>query len=71
VQGQNPGRGESPHTPVPDLGDDLVIDCAMNASAIVITSNLRDFKRAKESLGLSVLTPVELVIQLASEGNLQ
>ncbi len=53
----------------PDAGDDLVIDCAMNASAIIITSNLRDFKSARESLGLQVMTPVELVIQLASEGS--
>ena len=27
----------------PNAGDDLVIDCAMNAGATVITSNLRDF----------------------------
>ena len=36
----------------PDAGDDLVIDCAMNAGAIVITSNIRDFQSAKKSLGL-------------------
>jgi predicted nucleic acid-binding protein len=50
----------------PDPGDELVIDCAMNAGAIVITSNIRDFQRAKQSLGLQVMTPVELVIKLAS-----
>jgi predicted nucleic acid-binding protein len=49
----------------PDQGDDLVIDCAMNANAIITTSNLRDFKSARESLGLSVMTPVELVTLLA------
>ncbi|MBA3922617.1 MAG: PIN domain-containing protein [Nostocaceae cyanobacterium] len=49
----------------PDPGDDLVIHCAMNASAIVITSNIRDFQRARESLGLQVMTPAELVIKLA------
>jgi hypothetical protein len=38
----------------------------MNAGAIVITSNIRDFQRAKQSLGLQVMTPVELVIKLAS-----
>jgi predicted nucleic acid-binding protein len=53
----------------PDAGDDLVIDCAMNAGAIVVTSNIRDFRRAKESLGLRVLTPVQLVGVLASGGN--
>lgn len=50
----------------PDAGDDLVIDCAMNASAIVVTSNIRDFQNAKESLGLRVLTPVQFVGVLAS-----
>ena len=50
----------------PDPGDDQVIACGMNAGAIVVTANVRDFQRAKESLGLEVITPVELVIQLAS-----
>jgi predicted nucleic acid-binding protein len=50
----------------PDAGDDLVIDCAMNAGAIVVTSNIRDFQSAKESLGLRVLTPVQFVSILAS-----
>ena len=50
----------------PDAGDDLVIDCAMNAGAIVVTSNTRDFRSAKESLGLRVLTPVQFVSLLAS-----
>jgi predicted nucleic acid-binding protein len=52
----------------PDAGDDLVIDCAMNAGATVITSNLRDFQNAKESLGLQVMPPSQLVIKLASIG---
>jgi predicted nucleic acid-binding protein len=51
----------------PDLGDEHVIDCAMNANATVITYNIRDFQSAKESLGLRVMTPVELVLKLASE----
>jgi putative PIN family toxin of toxin-antitoxin system len=50
----------------PDPGDDLVIDCAMNAGAVVITSNIRDFQKARESLGLKVMTPAELIIQLAN-----
>jgi predicted nucleic acid-binding protein len=51
----------------PDAGDDLVIDCAMNANAMVTTSNLRDFRNARESLGLQVMTPAELVTKLALE----
>lgn len=35
----------------PDVGDDLVIDCAMNADAIVVTSNIRDFQSADSRLG--------------------
>lgn len=48
----------------PDAGDDLVIDCAMNAGAIVVTSNIRDFRTASESLALQVVTPTELVMLL-------
>jgi predicted nucleic acid-binding protein len=50
----------------PDAGDDLVIDCAMNAGAIVVTSNIRDFRSARDSLGLQIMTPVEFVNLLAS-----
>ena len=51
----------------PDKGDDHIIDCAMNAGAAVITSNTRHFQKAKASLGLEVMTPVELVVRLAEE----
>ena len=49
----------------PDSGDDLVIDCGMNAGAIVVTFNVKDFRRARETLGLQVMTPTELIIKLA------
>ena len=49
----------------PDAGDDLVIDCAMNAGAIVVTSNTKDFRRAQKILGLQVMTSTELVIKLS------
>lgn len=39
---------------------------AMNADAVVVTSNVRDFRSAAESLGLRVLTPVQFVSVLAS-----
>jgi predicted nucleic acid-binding protein len=48
----------------PDPGDDLVIDCGMNADAIVITTNIRDFQNAKISLGLEVLSPQDFVDKL-------
>ena len=50
----------------PDPGDDLVVDCAMNAGAIVITSNMRDFREAEKSLGLQVMTPAQLIVLLVN-----
>jgi predicted nucleic acid-binding protein len=47
---------------------DLVIDCAMNAGAIVVTSNLKDFRSAEQSLGLIVMSSVQLVLELAAGG---
>ncbi|MCA9945416.1 MAG: PIN domain-containing protein [Anaerolineales bacterium] len=49
----------------PDPGDDLVIDCAMNANAFVITANIKDFRKAQAELGLTVMTPVQFVMLLA------
>jgi putative PIN family toxin of toxin-antitoxin system len=49
----------------PDPQDDHVVDCAMNAAAIVVTSNIRDFETARNSLGLQVITPLEMVVLLA------
>jgi predicted nucleic acid-binding protein len=50
----------------PDPGDDFVVDCAMNANATLVTLNLRDFRHAKKELGLQVITPLELLKQLAN-----
>jgi predicted nucleic acid-binding protein len=52
----------------PDPGDELVIDCAMNAATPVVTINVRDFQSARHSLGLVVMKPVELITLLAEEG---
>lgn len=52
----------------PDPQDDHVVDCAMNASAAVVTENMRDFRTAHESLGLPVMKPVEAVLLLADKG---
>ena len=51
----------------PDPGDDLVIDCAMNANALLVTSNIKDFRKAQTELGLNVMTPVEFVMKIAEE----
>jgi predicted nucleic acid-binding protein len=49
----------------PDFGDDMVIDCALNANALIVTHNKRDFRQAQRALGLQVLTAKELVDLLA------
>lgn len=49
----------------PDPGDDLVIDCAMNANALLVTANIKDFRKAQAELGLVVMTPLEFVTILA------
>lgn len=49
-----------------DPGDEHVIDCAMNAGAMVVTSNVRDFQTAGKALGLKIITPVEFVKELAN-----
>lgn len=51
----------------PDPGDDHVIDCAMNAHALIVTSNVRDFEKARQILGVQVMTPVEFLDYLTSE----
>lgn len=49
----------------PDPADEHLIDCAMNAGAILVTSNIKDFRLAQSSLGLSVLRPVDFIGILA------
>ncbi len=51
----------------PDPGDEHVVDCAMNASASVVTSNIRDFVWAGAQLGLQVLTPGEFLQRLTDQ----
>ncbi len=48
----------------PDPGDEHLIDCAMNAGALVVTYNVRDFRLARQMLGLVVMTPVEFITRL-------
>jgi len=50
----------------PDPGDDHLIDCAMNASSLVVTSNKRDLAQAQNALGLKVMTPAEFVAAMTA-----
>jgi predicted nucleic acid-binding protein len=49
----------------PDPGDEHLIDLAMNAGAILVTFNMKDFHQAQDALGLVVWTPVEFVTMLS------
>lgn len=51
----------------PDPGDEHIIDCAMTAGVPVVTLNLRDFRAARKSLQLVVLTPTELIAALTGQ----
>ena len=51
-----------------DPGDDLVIECALEARAdAIVTMNVRDFAAAVETFGLRVLKPGDLVAELRKE----
>ena len=49
----------------PDPGDDFLVDCVMNANALLVTSNQKDFRMAQAELGILVLTPMQFVQLLA------
>lgn len=48
----------------PDPADEHIIDCAMNVNAIIVTSNIRDFQKAKKMLGVQIMSPLEFVTEL-------
>lgn len=53
---------------LPDAGDDLVLECALEASAnAIVTMNIRDFSPAQRSHGARVLKPGELAAELRQE----
>lgn len=45
----------------PDPGDDLVVDCLLNGQAVLVTSNVRDFRKPSRELGFPVLKPAEFL----------
>lgn len=44
-----------------DPGDDFVIDCVLNGQAVLVTNNVRDFRRASKELGFRVFRPTEFL----------
>ena len=54
---------------LPDPGDDLVLECALQAQATgTLTTNLRDFVGVEAAFGVKVIKLGELVAQLRKEG---
>lgn len=51
----------------PDPTDEHLIDCAMNSGAFLVTWNLKDFKLARTSLGLQVMSPIEFLNILSEQ----
>lgn len=51
----------------PDLGDDHLIDCAMNAGAVIVTSNIKHFRTATETLEVPVFTPLDFLVWLTGQ----
>ena len=51
----------------PDPGDDLMIDCAMNAGALIVTNNSKDFRTAAQMLGVVVMSAPEFIKRLAAD----
>jgi putative PIN family toxin of toxin-antitoxin system len=53
---------------LPDPGDDLVLECALEARAdAIVTMNVREFARSNETYGLRILRPGDLVAELRKE----
>jgi putative PIN family toxin of toxin-antitoxin system len=53
---------------LPDPGDDLVLECALQAQATaIVTTNIRDFSTVEPTFGLKVMKPGDLVAQLRRE----
>jgi putative PIN family toxin of toxin-antitoxin system len=51
-----------------DPGDDLVLECALEAKAYaIVTMNVRDFIGVSERYGLRILKPGDLVAELRKE----
>lgn len=44
-----------------DPGDDLVVDCVLNSGSMLVTSNVRDFRRPAQELGFRVYRPPEFL----------
>lgn len=49
-----------------DPGDDFLVDCAMNANAVIVTRNVRDFRLASRDLGVQVQTPEQFAATLTA-----
>ena len=51
----------------PDPADDLVVDCVLNSGALLVTANVRDFRKPAEELGFPVYGPLQFLGLLEQE----
>ncbi|HMB55511.1 MAG TPA: PIN domain-containing protein [Thermoanaerobaculia bacterium] len=51
----------------PDPGDDLVVDCILNSRAVLVTANVKDFRRPAEELRFSLFRPEEFLSMLRED----
>ena len=52
---------------VPDAGDEHVVDCVMNARAVLVTHNLKDFRDAARQLRFEVMKAPAFAQRLAGD----
>lgn len=50
-----------------DPGDDFVVECVLNSQAMLVTSNLRDFRGPSRQLGFRTLLPTAFTELLRKE----
>ena len=43
----------------PDPGDDMIVECVLNSQSVLVTKNLKDFRRAAREFRFAVLNPSE------------
>ena len=53
----------------PDPGDDLVVDCVVNSGAVLVTDNLKDFRRPSRELGFRMLSPAGFLALLEGKSS--
>lgn len=51
----------------PDPGDDLIVDCVLNSQSLLVTNNVKDFRRPAQELSFQIHRPPEFLELLREE----